>query len=96
VRARHVPLRRCVVCGERRSKPELLRIARRPDGEIEIDADPKTPGRGAYVCRTPECIAESADGSQICRTLKHALSKEAAAELAALAERLAAASHEGR
>ena len=48
--ARHVPMRTCVVCREKKPKHELLRIVRTPEGEVLVDASGKLNGRGGYVC----------------------------------------------
>lgn len=50
------PVRRCTGCGEHFPKPELIRILRTPEGEIVFDAGAKASGRGAYICRNPECL----------------------------------------
>lgn len=51
-----VPQRKCVGCGEMKDKKSLLRIVRSPEGEISLDLTGKKSGRGAYVCRSRECI----------------------------------------
>ncbi|MFN2643344.1 MAG: YlxR family protein [Actinomycetota bacterium] len=33
-----------------RQKGQMLRIVRRPDGSVSVDATGSAPGRGAYVC----------------------------------------------
>lgn len=53
--AKHVPLRTCVQCRQVRSKRELIRIVRTPQGTIEMDERGKAPGRGAYLCRNRTC-----------------------------------------
>ncbi|RPH84328.1 MAG: YlxR family protein [Candidatus Rokuibacteriota bacterium] len=52
---KHVPIRTCVGCRQRRAKRELVRLARRPDGVVVVDAEGSRPGRGAYVCAEPGC-----------------------------------------
>lgn len=52
-----IPMRKCLVCGEMKPKKELIRIVRPPDGEIAADMTGKKSGRGAYICRTGECIS---------------------------------------
>ncbi len=54
-RPKHVPLRTCVACKETKSKRELLRIVRTPDGHVVIDATGKKSGRGAYLCARLSC-----------------------------------------
>ncbi len=48
--------RRCVACRTESQQYDLIRIAR-IDGEYLIDKNFKLGGRGAYVCKKPECIA---------------------------------------
>jgi predicted RNA-binding protein YlxR (DUF448 family) len=52
---KHVPLRTCIACQQKRPKRELIRIVRTPEGSIEIDPKGKMAGRGAYVCHDPHC-----------------------------------------
>ena len=51
------PLRMCVVCRQMKTKPELLRIAKK-DGSFSVDVSGKLPGRGAYICRDGECCSK--------------------------------------
>lgn len=37
-------------------KKELVRVAKSPEGEISIDLTGRKPGRGAYVCRSTDCL----------------------------------------
>ena len=53
------PTRRCTGCGEHFPKKELIRILRTPDGEIVIDELGKRSGRGAYICKRPECLRKA-------------------------------------
>lgn len=36
-------------------KKELCRVVLNKEGEISVDPTGKAPGRGAYLCRRPEC-----------------------------------------
>lgn len=54
---RKVPERQCIGCRERKSKFDLIRIVRLPEGAgIELDRTGKKPGRGAYICPKKECL----------------------------------------
>ncbi|HCA71231.1 MAG TPA: DUF448 domain-containing protein [Ruminococcaceae bacterium] len=53
---RKVPLRMCTGCGEMKPKKELVRVVRSPEGEVSLDLTGRKPGRGAYVCRSVECL----------------------------------------
>ncbi len=54
-RQKHIPLRTCVACRETKSKRELLRVVRTPDGHVVLDATGKKSGRGAYLCARLSC-----------------------------------------
>ena len=49
----------CTGCAEHFPKKELIRILRTPDGEIVIDELGKKSGRGAYICKRPECLRKA-------------------------------------
>jgi len=51
-----VPMRMCAACRTRMAKQDLIRVVRTPDGKIIADARDKVSGRGAYLCRNPECF----------------------------------------
>ena len=54
---KQIEMRRCVVCRQVRHKFELLRVVKNSKGEISFDKTGKIEGRGAYVCKSPECSA---------------------------------------
>ncbi len=51
------PIRTCLGCRRRRPKGEMLRLVRGADGRVSADA--QASGRGAYVCRDPECLGRA-------------------------------------
>lgn len=51
-----IPQRQCLGCREMKSKRELIRVVRSPEGEISLDFKGKKPGRGAYLCSDPQCL----------------------------------------
>ena len=55
VHTKHIPLRRCAACGRQAPKGDLLRLVRRPTGEVTLDPRGKLTGRGAYLCRDAAC-----------------------------------------
>ena len=65
-----VPQRKCVGCGEMKDKKSLLRIVRSPEGEISLDLTGKKSGRGAYVCRSRECIKKAVKEKRLERALE--------------------------
>jgi predicted RNA-binding protein YlxR (DUF448 family) len=53
--SKHVPQRTCVACRRVKSKRELVRVVRSPDGNTFVDETGKANGRGAYLCRDRMC-----------------------------------------
>lgn len=84
-KVKKVPQRMCVGCGQMKSKKELIRVVRTPDGVIEIDSSPagKRPGRGAYLCRDKECLAKAIKAKRLERSLEQPISDEVRAQLEA-------------
>ncbi len=76
-RRKHVPQRTCIACQRSGAKGELLRLVRTTDGRVLIDATGKLPGRGAYLCRRPECVEKGGTKKIIERALKMKISEEA-------------------
>ena len=51
-----IPMRMSTGCGEMKPKRELVRVVKSPEGEVSLDLTGKKPGRGAYVCRSADCL----------------------------------------
>lgn len=81
------PERTCVGCRIKRPKRELLRVARTPNGRIEVDPRGKAPGRGAYVCRDTACVEQATRKGRLGRALSVALDPEDLARLRTEIER---------
>jgi hypothetical protein len=62
-------------------KSELVRIVKSPEGEISLDEAGKKPGRGAYVCRNPECFKRIIKSKALSRTFKMQISDDITEEL---------------
>ena len=69
MKPRRIPQRTCVGCRTVRPKRELIRVVRRPTGEIEVDFTGKVPGRGAYICPDVECLRAAVKGDALIETL---------------------------
>lgn len=85
---KHVPLRTCVVCRQTRSKRDLVRIVRAPEGPVLVDLTGKAAGRGAYLCRARVCWQGILHGTRLNAALKAPVSAEDSARLAAFAATL--------
>ena len=56
VKAKHIPLRRCVVCRNSRPQAELIRFFKDESGHWQFDEARKSGGRGAWLCKdSPNC-----------------------------------------
>lgn len=49
-----IPMRSCVVTGEKLPKKELIRVVRTPEGNVVVDESGKANGRGAYLKKSIE------------------------------------------
>lgn len=54
--AKKIPLRQCLGCREMKTKLELIRVVKSPEGVVELDLKGKLPGRGAYLCKEETCL----------------------------------------
>ena len=73
---RKVPMRKCVGCGEMKSKKEMIRVLKTTDEEFVLDATGKKNGRGAYLCFSKECFEKAVKGKGLERSFKQAIPKE--------------------
>jgi predicted RNA-binding protein YlxR (DUF448 family) len=74
-RAKHIPLRTCVICREKDSKRTLTRIVRTEHG-VQVDPSGKLNGRGAYVCDKPSCWERAVTTDILNRALRTAMTAE--------------------
>lgn len=76
-----VPLRKCVGCGEMKSKKEMIRVLKTPQESFELDATGKKNGRGAYLCFSGECLEKAIQNRGLERSFKQAIPIEVYEEL---------------
>ena len=69
-KVRKVPMRKCVGCNEQKSKKELIRVLKTPEDKIVLDATGRANGRGAYLCRDPECLRKARRSKGLERSLQ--------------------------
>ncbi len=55
MKPRHTPMRTCSGCRQQRPKREMVRVVRLEDASVVLDETGRRNGRGAYLCRLPEC-----------------------------------------
>ena len=81
MKTRKIPMRMCVGCREMKEKRALLRIVKSAEGEICFDPAGKKPGRGAYICRSKECLEKAVRQRQLERALEHKIEEAVYARL---------------
>lgn len=68
--AKKVPLRQCVGCGEMKGKKEMMRVLKTAEGDICLDITGKKNGRGAYLCKSGECLKKARKNKGLERSFK--------------------------
>ncbi len=62
------PQRMCTVCRTIKDREELFRVVKNSDG-VFVDKDNKIQGRGAYICKTEECVLAARKRTALQRSL---------------------------
>lgn len=70
-----IPLRQCVGCNEMKNKKEMLRVLKTTEEEVVLDTTGKMNGRGAYLCKNPDCLKKAMKQKGIERSLKMVIEK---------------------
>ena len=81
MKEKKIPMRMCLGCREMKPKKELLRVVRLPEGEVSLDPTGRKSGRGAYVCKSADCLQRAIKQRQIERAFECTLSEETKAAL---------------
>ncbi len=81
MQVKRVPLRKCTGCGEMKPKRDLVRVVRNKEGVISLDLTGKKPGRGAYLCKDPECLKKARKARRLERALSCPIPEEVYAAL---------------
>lgn len=74
--AKKIPMRKCVGCGEMKSKKEMMRVLKPAEGPIVLDMTGKKNGRGAYLCMTRECLVKARKNKGLERSFKMSIPDE--------------------
>lgn len=70
------PARTCMACNSQKEKQDLLRIVKSKEGLVEIDLTGKKNGRGAYICKSEECLNKVIKSKRLERALETEISPE--------------------
>lgn len=74
--AKKIPLRQCMGCNEMKSKKDMMRVLKTPEGDICLDITGKKNGRGAYVCKSRECLKLAHKNRGLERSFKMSIPNE--------------------
>ena len=81
MKTRKIPLRTCVVSGEKLDKRLLLRIVKTKEGEVLVDLSGKMNGRGAYIKKDKDILEQAKKKNSIGRKLECQISDEVYEEI---------------
>ena len=76
MKQKKIPQRKCMGCNEMFSKKELIRVVKCKTGEAEdayevsLDLTGKKSGRGAYVCKSLQCLQKARKAKRFERALE--------------------------
>ena len=70
------PVRLCLGCNNPGAKNELIRIVKNKEGDISVDFTGKKPGRGAYICNDPACLAKLEKNKRLQRAFSAEISAD--------------------
>lgn len=76
MKTKKVPLRMCLGCQEMKPKKELLRIVKNQNGEISLDFTGKAHGRGAYICKSVDCLNKAIKAKRIEKNFETSIPQE--------------------
>ena len=54
-----IPMRTCVITGEKLPKKELIRVVRTPENTVVVDLTGKVRGHGVYLCKDETVIKQA-------------------------------------
>ena len=66
----------CLGCREHKDKKELVRVVRSPEGEVSVDLTGRKNGRGAYICRSKDCLKKARKQRSISKALNCEITDE--------------------
>ena len=76
MKVKQSPLRMCTGCMEMTPKKELIRIVKTPENEVCVDLTGKKSGRGAYICKSMDCLEKAFKAKRLSRNLEIPISEE--------------------
>jgi hypothetical protein len=78
----------CVGCRTLQPRDRLIRLVRRPEGDVVLDNAQTLHGRGAYVCRDRRCIEQATRKGGFAKALRRAVPEELIKDVVALGQEM--------
>jgi len=76
VKVKKIPMRMCNGCMEMKPKKELIRVVKTNEEEVLVDLTGKKSGRGAYVCKSIECLEKAFKAKRLNKNLQTNISDD--------------------
>lgn len=70
MKTKKIPMRTCVVSGDKLPKKELIRVVRNKEGEVFVDTTGKMNGRGVYLKKDQDIIQKAKESKILNRKLE--------------------------
>ncbi len=71
-----IPMRQCIGCGEMKNKREMMRVLKTAENEIILDITGRKNGRGAYLCKSKECLEKARKCKGLDRSFKMSIPEQ--------------------
>ena len=81
MKQKKIPLRSCVVTGEKLPKQELIRVIKTNEGKVMVDMTGKMNGHGAYIKKDLNVLNKAIKSKQLDRHLEIEISNDIYDEL---------------
>ena len=76
MKVKKIPMRMCNGCMEMKPKKELIRVVKTNEEEDLVDLTGKKSGRGAYVCKSIECLEKAFKAKRLNKNLQTNISDD--------------------
>lgn len=76
MKMKKIPQRMCTGCMEMKPKKELIRVVKSKEDEVIVDLTGKKNGRGAYICKSIECLEKAFKNKKLEKNLETKISEE--------------------
>ena len=76
MKVKKISMRMCNGCMEMKPKKELIRVVKTNEEEVLVDLTGKKSGRGAYVCKSIECLEKAFKAKRLNKNLQTNISDD--------------------